>query len=68
MAQGALEPIFLVRFRAQLQRLSQDTQVIVITHNRGTIEIANTLYGITMGADGISKMLSLRMEETEAAE
>ena len=65
---AALDEANVVRFRAQLQRLSQDTQVIVITHNRGTIEIANTLYGITMGADGVSKMLSLRMEEAEAAE
>ncbi len=65
---AALDEANVVRFRAQLQRLSQDTQVIVITHNRGTIEIANTLYGITMGADGVSKMLSLRMEETDAAE
>ncbi len=65
---AALDEANVVRFRAQLQLLSQDTQVIVITHNRGTIEIANTLYGITMGADGVSKMLSLRMEEADAAE
>ncbi len=64
---AALDEANVVRFRAQLQRLSESTQVIVITHNRGTIEIANTLYGITMGADGVSKMLSLRMEP-EAAE
>ena len=64
---AALDEANVVRFRAQLQRLSESTQVIVITHNRGTIEIANTLYGITMGADGVSKMLSLRME-AEAAE
>ncbi len=64
---AALDEANVVRFRAQLQRLGEETQVIVITHNRGTIEIANTLYGITMGADGVSKMLSLRME-AEAAE
>ena len=33
----------------------------MITHNRGTVEIADTLYGVTMGGDGVSQVLSLRL-------
>ena len=41
-------------------------QVIVVTHNRGTIEIADTLYGVSMGDDGVSQVLSLRLAESAA--
>ena len=44
------------------------TQVIVITHNRGTIEIADTLYGVSMGDDGVSQVLSLRLSESLPAD
>jgi chromosome segregation protein len=60
---AALDEANVVRFREQLKQLARETQVVVITHNRGTIEIADTLYGITMGDDGVSRMLSLRMPE-----
>jgi chromosome segregation protein len=43
--------------------LSEKTQFIVVTHNRGTIEAADTIYGVTMGDDGASRVLSLRLEE-----
>ena len=62
---AALDEANVVRFRAQLQALARETQVIVITHNRGTIEIADTLYGITMSSDGVSKTLSLRLPPEE---
>jgi chromosome segregation protein len=55
------------RFRQMLVDLSQETQFIIITHNRHTIEAADTVYGISMGADGISQTVSLRMGE-EAGE
>jgi chromosome segregation protein len=60
---AALDEANVVRFREQLQVLAAETQAIVITHNRGTIEIADTLYGISMGDDGVSQVLSLRLEE-----
>jgi chromosome segregation protein len=60
---AALDEANVVRFREQLQRLAEDTQVIIITHNRGTIEIADTLYGVSMGDDGVSQILSLRLSE-----
>ena len=50
----------MVRFQERLQELAQETQAI-ITHNRGTIEIAETLYGVSMRDDGVSTVLSMRM-------
>ncbi|HWK80606.1 MAG TPA: hypothetical protein VNP95_07550, partial [Thermomicrobiales bacterium] len=60
---AALDEANVVRFRDELRTLASQTQAIVITHNRGTVEIADTLYGITMGNDGVSQMLSLRLAE-----
>ena len=57
------------RFREMLMELSQETQFIVITHNRHTIEAAGTVYGVSMGSEGVSQVVSLRMtkQEIEAA-
>ena len=60
---AALDEANVLRFREELQVLATATQAIVITHNRGTVEIADTLYGITMGGDGISQVLSLRLSD-----
>jgi len=49
------------RFSNILKELAHKTQFIVITHNRQTMEIADTLYGVTMMKDGISKMLSMKL-------
>jgi chromosome segregation protein len=46
-----------------LDELSHKTQFIVITHNRASMRKANVLYGITMGDDGISKLLSVKLDE-----
>ena len=50
------------RFRRLLQRLSQQVQFILISHNRATIEAASIIYGVTMGNDGTSHVLSLRLD------
>ena len=65
---AALDEANVVRFRERLQELARQTQIIVITHNRGTIETADTLYGVSMGADGVSQVLSLRMTESLSAD
>lgn len=65
---AALDEANVVRFRERLQDLARQTQVIVVTHNRATIEIADTLYGVSMGADGVSQVLSLRMNESLSAD
>ena len=60
---AALDESNVIRFRQELRELARDTQYIVITHNRGTIEGADTLYGVTMGPDSVSRVLSLRLDQ-----
>ncbi len=64
---AALDEANVGRFREVLKELSREIQFIIITHNRGTIEVADTIYGISMGRDGVSKVLSLRLEEVDVA-
>jgi len=56
------------RFRTMLRELSRQTQFIIITHNRGTVEVSDTIYGVSMGDDGISQVLSLSLEDLPASE
>ncbi|HET6846854.1 MAG TPA: AAA family ATPase, partial [Anaerolineales bacterium] len=51
------------RFRDLLAELSQQTQFIVITHNRNTVQAADYIYGVTMGRDSTSQIISLRLDE-----
>jgi chromosome segregation protein len=51
------------RFRDLLVELSRDTQFIIITHNRNTVQAADVIYGITMGRDSASQMISLRLDQ-----
>lgn len=56
------------RLRAAMELLCDQTQFIVITHNRRTLEVANSIFGITMGDDGVSRVISLRLESDELKE
>src|SRR3989338_2509690 len=60
---AALDEANSQRYGAMLRNLSDKTQLIVITHNRQTMKEAGVLYGITMGTDGVSRLLSLKFEE-----
>ncbi len=51
------------RFRDLLQELSAQTQFILVTHNRNTVQAANVIYGVTMGRDSSSQVISLRLDE-----
>ncbi len=51
------------RFRDLLTELSKDTQFIVITHNRNTVQAADVIYGVTMGRDSASQIISLKLDE-----
>jgi chromosome segregation protein len=62
---AALDESNVGRFRSMVESLSDQTQFILITHNRRTVEAASTIYGITMGADGASTALSLRLEDVK---
>jgi chromosome segregation protein len=58
---AALDEANVSRFSKALRGLAEQTQFIVITHNRGTIEGADALYGVTIGDDAVSRIVSLRM-------
>lgn len=60
---AALDEANVGRFCDLLKDLSKTIQFIIITHNRNTVEIADVIYGITMGADSVSKVVSLRLDE-----
>jgi chromosome segregation protein len=63
---AALDEANIGRFTDALRSLTDTTQFIVITHNRGTIEAADALYGITVGEDSASRVISLRVDEASA--
>lgn len=58
---AALDEQNAVKFRGIMKDLAKKTQFVIITHNRATMETADVLYGITMADDGISKVLSLKL-------
>lgn len=60
---AALDESNTLRFATILEDLAQHTQFIVITHNRATMEKSDVLYGVTMGDDGVSHLLSVNLEE-----
>ncbi len=60
---AALDEANSQRFGKILEAVSRKTQFISITHNRETMKKAGILYGVTMGEDGVSKMLSVKLEE-----
>lgn len=53
------------RFTEVLRELSQETQFVVITHNRNTVQVADVIYGITMGRDTASQVISLRLDQVD---
>ncbi|HEX7950940.1 MAG TPA: chromosome segregation protein SMC [Candidatus Limnocylindrales bacterium] len=63
---AALDEANIGRFAEALRGLAHTTQFIVITHNRGTIEAADALYGVTSGDDSVSRVISLRLDEARA--
>ena len=60
---AALDEANVDRFVGALRELAESTQFIVITHNRGTIEAADALYGVTIGDDAVSRVVSLRLAD-----
>lgn len=64
---AALDEANSQRLAKILEDLSQKTQFIAITHNRTIMYKANVIYGVTMGDDGVSKLLSVKVEDVKAA-
>lgn len=64
--EAALDDVNVNRYAQYLRRMTDNTQFVVITHRRGTMEAADVLYGVTMQEDGVSKMLRLDLEHVSA--
>ncbi|MCL2546689.1 MAG: chromosome segregation protein SMC [Oscillospiraceae bacterium] len=60
-----LDDVNVTRFAAYLDKMARNTQCIVITHRRGTMEAANKLYGVTTVEEGISKIITLTLDDAE---
>lgn len=63
---AALDDANVGRFCDALRTLGENTQFIVITHNKGTMEMASSLYGVSMASDGTSQVLSLKLDDAAA--
>ena len=63
--EAALDDVNVDRYASYLRRMCKRSQFIAITHRRGTMEEADTLYGVTMQERGVSKLLELRASEVE---
>ena len=63
--EAALDDLNLDRFLALLRRHAGRAQFIVITHQKRTMEAADALYGVSMGGDGVSKVISRRLPPSE---
>lgn len=63
--EAALDEANVVRFGKYLKNFDGETQFIVITHRKGTMEEADVLYGVTMQESGVSKIVSVRLEEAK---
>ncbi len=62
---AALDDANTIRFAQIISSLSQQAQFVTITHNRETMAHSNMLYGVTMGDDGVSKLLSVKLEQAK---
>lgn len=60
--EAALDDVNVYRFAEYLKKFSENSQFLVITHRKGTMEAADTVYGITMEEKGISKLLSMKLK------
>ena len=63
---AALDEANSRKYGDMVEKLAKYSQLIVITHNRETMSRAGIIYGVTMGSDAISKLLSIKFEEAEA--
>ena len=63
---AALDEANSRRYGDMIEALAQKSQLVLITHNRETMSRAGILYGITMGIDGVSKVLSVKFDEAAA--
>ena len=63
--EAALDEANVIRYAQYLKALSNQTQFIVITHRKGTMEFSDRLYGVTMQESGVSKLVSVKLTNNE---
>ena len=61
--EAALDDVNVFRYADYLKKFTDHTQFLVITHRKGTMEVADTVYGVTMEESGISKLLSMKLKQ-----
>ena len=61
--EAALDDVNVYRYAEYLKKFAKDTQFLVITHRKGTMEVADSVYGVTMEENGISKLLSMKLKQ-----
>ncbi|MCD4668875.1 MAG: AAA family ATPase [Actinomycetia bacterium] len=67
-ADAALDDANIARFLSLVKKFSKKQQIIIITHQKKTMEIADTIYGVTMQSDGISKVVSEKIDKKNTAD
>jgi chromosome segregation protein len=60
--EAALDDVNVYRYAEYLKKFAKETQFLIITHRKGTMEVADTVYGVTMEEKGISKLLSMNLK------
>jgi chromosome segregation protein len=65
--EAALDEANVLRFARYIRGIAADTQIILITHRKGTMEAADVLYGVTMQEAGVSKLVSVKLEDVQMA-
>lgn len=65
--EAALDDANIERYARYLKRFSDETQFIVITHRKPTMELADSLYGVTMEEKGVSKIVSVKLSDAVKA-
>ena len=59
--EAALDDVNVYRYAEYLKKFSEKTQFLMITHRKGSMSAANTMYGVTMEEHGISKLVSIKL-------
>ena len=62
--EAALDDVNVYRYAEFLKKFAKETQFLIITHRKGTMEVADTVYGVTMEENGISKLLSIKLKNS----
>jgi chromosome segregation protein len=65
--EAALDDVNTQRLLRIFEELRENSQLIICTHQKRTMEVADSLYGVTMGSDGVSMVVSQRLREPERA-